>query len=244
MTWTNRLRLLGGIFVVTALVAGLTVLFNQRQNTITSFTANVAAQVYSVGADHPGTVVLQRVEDGDRVTEGQTLFTVQSLQLKQDIENGLQVSDTDAYRIDKEQGLITYFAVIDGEVGHLQARQGNSLPAGVALATITADGDRFIEARFRLVPRDYARVHPGSPARITLPNDTIIDGEVTAVAVETGETGTVSTIRVESPELPTVQPALGKPGTPVTVTVELDDTGPLAGTGDVLKDFLAKIGLR
>ena len=30
----------------------------------------------------------------------------------------------------------------------------------------------------------------------------------------------------------------------VTVTVELDDTGPLTGVSDQLKDFLAKIGLR
>lgn len=244
MTWIHRLRLLGGILAVITLVAGLTVLFNQRQNTITSFTADIAAQVYTVGADHPGTVILQRVEEGDRVTRGQHLFSVQSLQLKQDIENGLQVADTDAYRLDTDEGVISYYAVIDGEIGRLEARQGNSLAAGVPLATITADGDRFIEARFRLVPRDYARVHEGSPARITLPNDTIIEGTVATVAVETGETGTISTIRVESPQLPTVEPALGKPGTPVTVAVELDDTGPLAGVSDLLKDFLAQIGMR
>ncbi len=244
MTWTNRLRMLGGILAVFVLVGGLTVIFNQRQHTITSFTGNVAAQVYTVGADYPGTVVDQRVEEGDRVREGQPLFTVQSLQLRQDLRHGLKVSDTDAYKIDKKKGLISYFAVVDGEIGRLDARQGNSLPGGTALATLTADGDRYIEARFRLVPRDYARVHPGSPARITLPNDTIIDGEVAAVAVETGETGTVSTLRVESADLPSVAPALGKPGTPVTVTVELDDTGPLTGVSDQLKDFLAKVGLR
>lgn len=244
MTWANRFRLLGGILAVVTLVATLTVVFNQRQNTITSFTANVSAQVYSVGADHPGTVVQQRVQEGDRVSKGQALFAVQSLQLKQDIHNGLQVVDTESYRVDADQGLITYFAVIDGVIGQLQARQGNSLPAGTALATITADGDRFIEARFRLVPRDYARLHPGSPARITLPNDKIIQGEVTEVSVETGETGTISTIRVHSADLPAVEPALGKPGTPVTVAVQLDDTGPLAGVNDALNDFLAKIGMR
>lgn len=244
MTWENRLRLFAGSIAVFMLVAGLTLVFNQRQNQITSFTGQVAADVYVVGADYAGTVIDQKVEAGNRVIVGQELFTVQSLQLKEALANGLKIADTQAYRVDAGQGTLTYYAVIAGVVTEINAKLGNSVPAGGWLASITDGGERFVEARFRLLPRDYARLREGASSEIILPNDQTIAGVVTAVSVETGADGTVSTLRLVAPELDDVADTLANPGTPVTVIVSLQDTGPLAGVSDLLNDFLVKIGVR
>ncbi|MEN0071315.1 MAG: HlyD family efflux transporter periplasmic adaptor subunit [Propionicimonas sp.] len=244
MTWENRLRLLAGVLGVVVLVGALTIVFNQRQNRITSFTGEVTADVYTVGADHAGTVTGQFVQPGQEVAPGQPLFAVQSLQLKEELANGLEISDTDAYRIDRVRGTITYYAVIAGELTELNARLGNSVPVGGGLATITSTGNRYVSASFRLVPRDYARVKPGLPARVILPDGEILEGTVDAIAAETGETGTISKLRVTTTALATASASLTNPGAPVTVSVDLVDTGPLAGVSDLLTDFLTKIGLR
>lgn len=244
MTWENRFRLLGGLIAVVVLVGALTVVFNQRQHRITSFTGHVTAPAFEVGADYPGTVIAQQVSQGDKVRRGQPLFTVQSLQLKESLGHGLEVADTEAYTVDTARGTISYVAVSDGEITRLNARQGNSVQLGGTLATLTAAGDREIEATFRLARRDYARVQAGAVASITLPNDQIITGAVVAVSAATGETGTVATMRVSSPQLASVPAALSSPGAPVSVTVELADSGPFAGITDLTYDFLAKAGLR
>lgn len=244
MTWENRLRLLAGMLGVVVLVGALTLVFNQRQNRITSFTGEVTADVYTVGADHAGTVTGQYVEPGAEVMPGQPLFTVQSLQLKEELANGLEIGDTDAYTIDAKRGTITYHAVVAGEVSELKARLGNSVPVGAGLAEITAAGNRYVAASFRLLPRDYARVTPGTPARVILPNGEILAGTVDTIAAESGETGTIGTLRVSSAELASASTSLTNPGAPVTVSVDLVDSGPLAGVSDMVTDFLTKIGLR
>jgi len=234
MTWENRFRLILGVLGVIALVSVLTIVFNQRQNQISSYTGSVSADEYIVGADYAGTVVQQKVQAGQAVKRGQELFVIQSLQLKESLDKGLEVPDTDAYHVSAKRGTITYYAVTDGQVKELNARVGNSV-AGGSLAVIAGD-DRFIQAKFRLVPR-------GSPARIRLANDQIITGTVDEVSATTGETGTASTIRITSSDLGRVTAALAAPGAPVYVTVALEDSGPMAGIRDVVTDTLAKIGL-
>nr|WP_300150116.1 HlyD family efflux transporter periplasmic adaptor subunit [Propionicimonas sp.] len=244
MTWENRLRLLGGVTAVVALVLGLTLVFNHRQNQITSYRAAVAADSYTVGADHAGTVVAQRVQAGDTVQKGQQLFAVQSLQLKQDLANGLEVADTEAYRVTEKTGTITYYSVIDGRVDKLEALQGNSVPGGSPLAEITG-GDRYINASFRLVPRDYARVAVGAQAQIVLPNDQVVTGTVDQVSVSSDVDGAVSTLRIAAPVLQSLdQKTLAEPGTPVTVIVQLADTSWFAPVTDAVNDLLLQVGLR
>lgn len=243
MTWGIRLRLFIGVLAVFALVGALTLVFNQRQNQVTSFTGSVVADTYEVGADYPGTVIAQDVQLGDRVEAGDRLFVVRSLQLREAVRNGLEVTDSKAYKVNGRTGTISYYAVTDGLVQKLKARTGNSLGTDGSLATIAADV-RYIEADFKLVPRDYARMQVGSPAKIRLANDQVVTGQVSRVGSATGELGTVSRVRVDSDALGGVPPALRNPGAPVSVTVLLQDTGPLAGVRDAVNDLLVKIGLR
>lgn len=244
MTWENRFRLLGGMVAVMALVFGLTLIFNHRQNQITSYTAEVAADTYTIGADHAGTVVRQLVQEGDNVESHQELFAVQSLQLKEDIANGLEVADTQAYKVNSDTGTITYYSVTSGRIDKLNARQGNSVPAGGSLAELTG-GERYVTASFQLVPRDYARVEIGESARITLPNDQVIEGTVEKVSVTSGVDGTVSTLRIASDALLGLdQQTLAEPGTPVIVTIGLADTSWFAPITDAVNDLLQQVGLR
>lgn len=244
MTWENRFRLLAGVAAVIAVVFALTLVFNHRQNQITSYAARVTAEAYTIGADHAGTVTSARVKAGDTVTKGQQLFTVQSLQLKQDLANGLDVGDTEAYQVDARSGALTYFAVIDGRIDNLTAQQGNSVPAGGSLATLTG-GDRYVEADFRLVPRDYARVVEGATARIILPNDQVVTGTVGQISVASGSDGTVSTLRIAAPSLlGLTQASLAEPGAPVIVTIQLADTSWFAPVTDAVNDLLQQVGLR
>lgn len=244
MTWGNRFKLVFGVLMVIVFTFALTLVFNHRQNQVSSVKAQVAADVYDIGADHPGTVVEQRVKEGDSITKGQVLFVVQSLQLKEDLANGLVVQDTPAYRVDEARGMLTYLAVSDGTVHELEARQGNSVPANTPLATIYG-GERFINATFRVAPRDYSRLVPGAQARVVLPNDQVISADLDKIAVTSDADGAVVTAKLTSSQLAGLQQqTLAEPGTPVLVTVELTDLGPLAPVTDVVNDFLQKVGLR
>lgn len=246
MTWTNRFRLWGGLLATVLVVAALTLVFNQRQTQATSESAEISAATYTVGADWGGTVVNQKVEEGDRVTKGQDLFTVQSLQLKSELEKGLEVTSADTYSINKSKGTITYYAPRDGMITKLDARTGNSIPTGTGLAELTVNSDRYIEAHYHLTPRDYARLEKGAQVRILMPNNQTVWGTVSDIVVKTDEQNqALTTIRVDTPDIESFDKlGLANPGTPVVATVILRDDGPLAGVNDLVIDFLRQIGLK
>ena len=51
MTWSNRLRLVGGLLVVVLVCAALTLVMNRRLSQATSSTATIRAEVLDVGSD-------------------------------------------------------------------------------------------------------------------------------------------------------------------------------------------------
>jgi multidrug resistance efflux pump len=244
MTWINRLRLLCGLLAVLALVAVLTLVFNQRQTRAASLTATISADTYLVGAAYGGTVINQYVEDGDTVQTGQKLFTILSVGLQQDLANGLKIQSSEAYDVNTEKGTLTYKATVAGQVSDLEARLGNALATNQPFAKITVVDSQFVDARYLLTPRDYERVTDGARVSILLPNNRSIDGRVSSVEVATDNGQAATEIRVDSPDL--VRDELGdmtKPGTPVVATVELRDDGPLAGVSDLAFSTLRQVGL-
>jgi multidrug resistance efflux pump len=244
MTWTSRLRLFGGLIGILALVAVLTLIFNHRQTQTASLTATVAADTYEVGAAYGGTVTKQYVKEGETVDKGQKLFTIQSVALQQDLANGLQISNSDAYDVDTTKGTLTYKATVEGQVGELKAKLGNSLGSGQDFATISVVDSQYVQAQYVLSPGDYARVLEGAAVSILLPNNRTIAGTVTTIEVATDNAQARTDIRVDSPGLKDA--ALGtvaQPGTPVIATLQLRDDGPLAGVSDLTTRFLQQIGL-
>lgn len=244
MTWTNRFRLLAGVLGVVLLVAVLTLIFNQRQTQATSTTATVGAVNAHVGAVYGGTVIRQHVRVDSTVTEGDRMFTVQSISLRQDLANGLEVPDSTTYTVNERSGTITYLAPASGQVTRVWATVGSSPTSGESLARIVAADSQFVDAQFTLSPRDYERISEGAAAEILLPNNQRVPGTVSTIEVATTDAQAATKLRVESPELKDPElAALTRSGTPVTVTVQLRDDGPLAGVTDLAFDFLRQIGL-
>jgi multidrug efflux pump subunit AcrA (membrane-fusion protein) len=244
MTWINRIRLLTGLLGVFALVAALTLVFNQRQTRAASLSATISADTYVVGAAYGGTVIKQYVKEGDTVDTGRKLLTILSVSLQQDLANGLQIQSFDAYNVDTEKGTLTYKATVPGRITELEARMGNALANNQPFAKITVLDSQFVDARYLLTPRDYERVSEGARASIQLPNNRSIDGSVSTIEVATDNGQARTRIRIDSPDL--IREDLGdltKPGTPVVATVRLRDDGPLAGVSDLAFSTLQQIGL-
>lgn len=246
MTWINRLRLFGGLLGITVLVAVLTLVFNQRQTAATSLSAQIEADQYKVGATYSGTVTKAFVKEGDAVKKGQKLFTVQSVDLQQDLSNGLSVDDTEAYNVDTKKATLTYKAVAAGVVTDLEAKTGASLPNGSDLATLTSTGSQYVTAQYLLTPNDYGRIEKGADVTLLLPDNKTVEGNVVSVKVQTDAGKAATEVRVNSDALmhDASIAALAQPGTPVTATLKLRDDGPLAGVSDLVFDFTRQIGLR
>jgi multidrug resistance efflux pump len=244
MTWINRLRLFGGVIGVVLIVAILTLIFNQRQTKTASLTATIASDTYDVGAAYGGTVTQQFVKEGDVVKKGDKLFTIQSVSLQQDLANGLNMQNSEAYDVDKAAGKLTYKATVAGQVEDLQAKLGNSLGTGQPFAEITVVGSQYVDAKYLLTPTDYDRVRKGAKVSILLPNNQTVSGTVSTIQVSTDQGKALTEVRVDSGTLK--DPSLGnvtQTGTPVAATLELEDTGPLAGVSDLVFNFLRQIGL-
>lgn len=243
MTWANRLRLFVGLVGVVALVAVLTVLFNQRQSQVTSASASIQAAEYPVGTDYGGIVIDRLVEEGDSVTAGQPLFTVQSPTLQADVAEGLVSLENVAYSV-SDTGVLTLTASIDGTVTGIKTERGSFVQAGQVLATIDRGGSLFVSAQFVLTSTDYSRVEDGAPVDIVLPNQARITGTLESVEVTTVDGQAETTARVVTAGLADGEyNGLAAPGTPVSATLSLRDDGPLAGVSDGFFGFLRTIGL-
>lgn len=245
MTWTQRLRLFGGIVAVLALTAVLVLVFNQRQAQALSTTGQVVSAQASVGAAYGGVITKVDAVEGDEVKRGQTLFTVNSPDLQRDLSQGLKVASTDAFDVDTSASTVTYKPLSDGRLSQVEAQTGGFVQNGANLATITSDGSQYALADFVLSPRDYERIVKGAAVSLRLPDDRTVEGTVQSVSVttENGQAKTRVTVGSEALKDPQIA-ELTHPGTPVAATLSLRDDGPLAGPTDGLRAFLIKIGLK
>lgn len=243
MTWASRFKLFFGLIGVIAVVAVLTLVFNQRQAQTASVSATIDAERYPVGVDYGGTVSKRLVDDGDRVSTGDPLFVVQSPSLQADLAEGLVQLETVAYSVSTD-GEITLTAAVDGTVGDVTTEQGSFVQAGQVLATIDRAGSLYVSADYVLSPRDYSRIERDASVQIVLPNQQIVTGTVESIEVATNDGAAEATARVVSDTL--VDGAfngLVARGTPVSTSLSLRDDGPLAGVGDGLFEFLRSIGI-
>jgi multidrug resistance efflux pump len=248
MTWSNRLRLYGGLILVIAVVAALTLVFNQRRSQALSLTGHVVADQVTVGAQFGGVVVTQHVADGDTVKKGQDLFTVvvpRTVGSAGEVVDAVAATSNDAYVVDSDSSTVTYRALTAGKLADVGVAQGGFVQSGSPLATITAVGSEYVVAKFRLSPRDYERVTAGARVDLLLPDNSTVQGKVGEVSVTTEGGQALTDVTISSDELRDPSRArLAVPGTPVSATLSLRDDGPLAGPTDAMFGFMRKIGLR
>ena len=243
MTWGNRFRLLAGSVAVLVLVAGLTLVFNQRQHTATSSTATIDAIDYPVGVMYSGTVTAVAVKNGESVTTGDTLVSVRSASLLHDLRLGLVTPTSLGYSVSKD-GTIRFTSPVAGTVTGLVARVGAFVQAGSRLLTVARADSLFVTAKVVLTPADYGRLSHGAAVDLLLPNQRTIVGRVDEIAVTTVGAQAQAKLTVSSRALVDGSDnGLVQPGTPVTATVHLRDDGPLAGISDEGRALLRQIGL-
>lgn len=243
MTWSSRFKLVFGLVGVFAIVAVLTLVFNQRQAQTASLSASIDAERYPVGVDYGGTVAERLVDEGNRVRAGDPLFVVQSPSLQADLAEGLVQSETVAYSV-TDAGEITLTAAVDGAVGEITTERGSFVQAGQVLTTIDRAGSLYVSADYVLSPRDYSRIEDGASVEIVLPNQQMVTGRVDSIEVATDDGEAEATVRVVSDGLVDgAYNGLVRRGTPVSTSLSLRDDGPLAGVGEGLFDFLRSIGI-
>lgn len=242
MTWRSRFKLFGGIIAILAVVAVLTVVFNQRQSQTTSVSASIDADFYPVGIDYGGTLISSNFKDNQRVSAGDVLFTLQSPSLQADLAKGLIKPETVAYSVSND-GVITLTAAVSGTIRDITAKPGSFVQAGQVLAKIARAGSLFVTAQFALTPRDYSRIANGAAVRVLLPNQMTVPGTVSSIDVATSHGTAETTLHVATEGLADgAYNGLVTPGTPVTATLALSDNGILAGVFDGTGNFLRKIG--
>jgi multidrug resistance efflux pump len=243
MTWANRFRLVMGAVLVVAVVAALTLLFNQRQHQATSSSASITAVEYPVGSDYAGTIVRTFVDQGQTVAKGAPLLTVQSATLLRDVRQKAITMRTDAYRV-TESGTMTFLAPVSGTVASTGAQLGAFVQAGSTLLTLDKAESLTVAAQYVLTARDYGRIGEHATVDLRLPNEQVLAGRVSDIAVSTEDGQARATITVASDGLQEGgDHGLIRPGTPVTAVLHLRDDGPLAGVQDKLLDFLHHVGL-
>jgi biotin carboxyl carrier protein len=243
MTWINRLKLLGGLIAVVALVGVFTLVFNQRQNEVQSTSASITADAYAVGTDYGGTVTRQYVQVGDRVKPGQRLFQVRSLSLLQELNRNPVSFDTATYSVRKD-GTMTFKATVAGTVGKVTTKQNDYVQPGDDLAVVYKAGSLYAVADYVLTPRDYARLERGAAVDLVLPNRRILPGTVESVAVRTTNGQAQTEVKVASDGLvPGTANGLITPGAPLSATVHLRQDGMLNEAQNAGFDFLRRIGL-
>ena len=247
MSWLNRLKLFSGIIVVILVVGLLTLLFNQRQNQITSIAAHVDSPRSVIASPYGGTVTKQDHNPGDYVSAGDELFTITSTNLKDMAALGVQPTSTDSYKTNLESGTITFYATSDGYLDNFTAFLGSSVNGTERLAEIVSSQNKTVVARFYLNPSDYGRIEPNGRVVIHLTNGTPVEGQVMSVNISNDEkeNRTVTEVTVSSDDLQAESlTLLTRRNTPVTAIMSLRDDGPLAGPTQALQEFLVKIGLR
>lgn len=245
MTWSTRFKLFGGIALIVVLLAGLTLLFNHREASVTSTSATVDAPVTTVASGYGGIVTEVFVTEGENVAVGARLFTVSSPSLLEAYTKGFRPPSTVAYDLSAKAGTVTYKAVTAGSVTDLSATPGTYVADGAPLASIVANTSRTVEAVYALTPFDYGRIEQGASVQILLPDNASINGRVSGVSVTTDQGRAVTRVIVESAELTSPQrETLTRRGTPVVAVLHLRDDGILSGPTDAFLHFLTKIGLR
>ncbi|MCU1432810.1 MAG: biotin attachment protein [Actinotalea sp.] len=225
MTWPARLRLTFGLLAVVALAGWLTFNLNDDKGRVTSTSASILTDSYTVGSAYAGLVVEQPVAVGESVQAGDALFVIDSAALRHDVAIGLVDPATSAVAIGAD-GTLTLTASADGIVADLGAAKGSFVQAGTQLAVVEKDDTLFIQAEYVLSPEQYARVEADAPVTISLPDTSQLHGSVQRVSVQTvsGKAQAVVTVASEALVRGDAE-GLVAPGTPVTVDLPLRNDG-------------------
>jgi len=222
MTFLTRLKYLFGMLLVVGAVAALALNMNNRISTVHDVSATVRTDEFTVGTPYAGTVVKRTVDVGDRVHKGERLFVVQSSELARDIANDALKPRKSPYDI-RDGNKVVIRATSAGKVSEVQPIEGAFVAANSTMARIQEQGTSFVQADFRLTPKEYALMRRADEVTVRLPDEQTVRAEVDRIQVHTDGDQAATRLRAVSPALD--NRGLFASGTPVDVDVTLRKDG-------------------
>ncbi len=240
MTFLTRLKYLFGMLVVLGVVAALAMSMNNRISTVHDVSAMVRTDDYTVGTPYAGMVVKRTVDVGDRVSEGDPLFVVKSSDLARDIANDVLKPEKSPYDI-RDGSKVVIRATSDGKISEIKPIEGAFVAANSAMAQVQEKGSSFVQADFRLTPKEYALMRRADEVTVRLPNEETVRAEVDHIRVYTDGDQAETRLRAVSPALN--NRGLFASGTPVDVDVKLREDGLLDTVRTAVAGLLTPGGL-
>ena len=222
MNFLTRFKYLLGVLVVAGAVAALTLHMNTRISTVQDVSATVKSRDYTAGTPYSGVVVGHYVDDGDQVHTGDEMFVVKSNQLARDVANDAVDPKKSPFDI-RDGNKLVVRATSPGKVVSSRALQGEFVAANTTLARVQVQGSGYVQADFRLTPKEYALMRHADRATITLPNQRRLDARITEVSVRTSGEQAETRVRADARQLD--NQGIFATGTPVDVQVRLRKDG-------------------
>ncbi|MEO5949461.1 MAG: HlyD family efflux transporter periplasmic adaptor subunit [Candidatus Saccharimonas sp.] len=216
----GRFRFFIGIIIVIGLVVGLTGYLGYTMSLSQSTKAELAATEISIGTDYGGLMVKQRVDVGDAVKKGQTLFEIQSTQLNEDLTSKRVTADSLLFSVDPTTNYILLKAPDDGVVHTVFYRTGSYVPASTIVANVDTADSVYVVAHFRLAPPDYARIDKTRTMELRFPDNTTKEAQIFSITLSPndGNVDTVVKAYIKDVDMSNFQFAVG---TPVNATLHL-----------------------
>lgn len=219
MTWRTRFKLLTGLIVIGALGVMATAYVDRNLSQVTTNKAQIDAHTYSVGVSSSSQVTQQYVEVGDTVKTGQTLFTVASRELREEMETSENKTQDPVYEL-LENGDIAIKASKPGLVQKIKYPQGSFVPDNAEIATITDGTSMFITATYEMNRPSYEKLHTNSAMKVKLPDGSTVDAKVRQITILSNDP--VIKARVEAVvQNASAASVKNAPGTPVVATIDM-----------------------
>jgi multidrug resistance efflux pump len=238
MTWSNRLRLLGGLVAVVVVVAAATFHLNDSQARVESSSARIAAESYTVGTPYAGVVVERMVEVDTVVAEGDPMFLIDSANLRRDLAQEVVPPRTIEDDVDPS-GYLVVRASGAGTVTALEGEVGTFVQESTEMATVQREGSAYVEAAFVLTTQQYARIGENPRATVVLPDQETITGDVAEFTVEDQDGQSRMVVAIESPEIVAAEAGnrLVSAGAPVEAELHLENDGLVSDLAALVRGY-------
>lgn len=186
MNKAARRRLIIGLIILVLIGFGLYLYSNSNETVVDATTAQIKTNTYDVGSPYSGQITAQFVHAGDRVTQGEHLFYVQSAELTA-IQSNPSSKVTNLQLPLTKSGEIIIEASKSGTVEKINENQGSFVPANAVLATIAQPSGLAVAAKFRLSPGQYAAIGDSSRLIVTLPSGQIATIKIGNINIESNQ---------------------------------------------------------
>ena len=184
MTFLTRLKYLIGMLVVVGAVAALALSMNHRISTVHDVSATVRTDDYTVGTPYAGTVVKRKVDVGDQVAEGDPPVRRPEQRPGPRHRQGRASSPRSRPTTSADGSKVVIRATSAGKVSEVQPIEGAYVAANSTMAQVQEQGTSYVQADFRLTPKQYALMRGADEVTVRLPDEQSVQAEIDRIGVQ------------------------------------------------------------